>query len=130
MNPDTRVCRRCIDAVEFRGRWPEAIGFDGVSIACNTTLLAGDRMQLDQLKRREFITLFGGAQDRPRSSCCPGNYKRYRHCADRKANHARTKCLKQHLGIGRVVVEICCNNSIGIIAAIDPRECAGTRTSV
>ncbi len=43
--------------------------------------------------------------------------------ADRKANHARTKCLKQHLGIGRVVAEIC-YNSIGIIAAIDPRECA------
>jgi hypothetical protein len=49
---------------------------------------------------------------------------------DRKANHARTKCLKQHLGIGRVVAEIGYNNSIGIIAAIDPRECAGTRTSV
>ena len=33
MNPDTRVSRRCIDAVEFRGRWPEAIGFDGVEPA-------------------------------------------------------------------------------------------------
>jgi hypothetical protein len=27
--------------------------------------------------------------------------------ANLKSNHARTKCLKQHLGIGRIVAEIC-----------------------
>jgi hypothetical protein len=28
---------------------------------CNPALACGDRMHLDQLKRREFITLLGGA---------------------------------------------------------------------
>src|SRR5215831_15578335 len=31
------------------------------SISCNPALAGGDRMQFDQLKRREFITLLGGA---------------------------------------------------------------------
>jgi hypothetical protein len=31
------------------------------SISCNAALAGGDRMQFDQLKRREFITLVGGA---------------------------------------------------------------------
>jgi hypothetical protein len=31
------------------------------SISSNPALAGGDRMQLDQLKRREFITLLGGA---------------------------------------------------------------------
>src|SRR5262249_28205812 len=31
------------------------------SISCNSALADGDRMHLDQLKRREFITLLGGA---------------------------------------------------------------------
>ena len=31
------------------------------SISCNPAQLAGDRMQFDRLKRREFITLIGGA---------------------------------------------------------------------
>src|SRR6516164_3247470 len=30
------------------------------SISCNPALAGGDRMQFDQLKRREFITLLGG----------------------------------------------------------------------
>src|SRR5262245_30755508 len=50
--------------------------------------------------------------------------------ADRKANHAWTKRLKQHLGVARVVAEIRNNESIVIIAAIDRGERAGTRTSV
>ena len=31
------------------------------SISCNPDLAGGDRMQFDQLGRREFITLVGGA---------------------------------------------------------------------
>jgi putative tryptophan/tyrosine transport system substrate-binding protein len=34
------------------------------SISCNPALAGGDRMQFDQLKRREFITLFGGVAAR------------------------------------------------------------------
>ena len=49
---------------------------------------------------------------------------------DLKANHARTKRLVQHLAIGRVVAEICDNDSIGLIAAIDHCERTGTRTSI
>jgi hypothetical protein len=30
------------------------------SICCNSALAGGDRMQFDQLKRREFIALLGG----------------------------------------------------------------------
>ena len=30
-------------------------------LSCNPALADGDRMQLDQIKRREFITLLGGA---------------------------------------------------------------------
>jgi hypothetical protein len=32
-----------------------------IAISYNSALADGDRMQLDQLKRREFITLLGGA---------------------------------------------------------------------
>jgi hypothetical protein len=35
--------------------------FPANSVPCNLTLAGGDRMQFDQLRRREFITLFGGA---------------------------------------------------------------------
>jgi hypothetical protein len=50
---------------------------------------------------------------------------------DLKANHARgAERVKQHLGVGRVVAEVCDNESIVIIAAIDHGERAGTRTSV
>jgi hypothetical protein len=31
------------------------------SISCNSAGMGGDRMQFDQLKRHEFITLLGGA---------------------------------------------------------------------
>jgi hypothetical protein len=31
------------------------------SVSCNPALASGDRMHFDQLKRREFITLLGGA---------------------------------------------------------------------
>jgi hypothetical protein len=31
------------------------------SISCNPAQAGGDRMQFDHLKRREFITLLGGA---------------------------------------------------------------------
>src|SRR5262249_51820313 len=31
------------------------------SISCNAALAGGDQMQFDQLKRRDFITLLGGA---------------------------------------------------------------------
>src|SRR5215470_7100260 len=31
------------------------------SVSCNPALAGGDRMQFDQLKRRRFITLLGGA---------------------------------------------------------------------
>src|SRR5262249_42988195 len=37
--------------------------------------------------------------------------------------------LKQHLGIGRIVAEVCDNGSIRMVAAIDNRERAGTPTS-
>jgi hypothetical protein len=46
------------------------------------------------------------------------------------ANHARTKRLVHHLGVGRVVAEICDNESVAIIAAIDRCELARTRTSI
>ena len=49
--------------------------------------------------------------------------------ADLKANHARTKGLQQHLGIGRIVAEIRDDQRIVIVAAIDRRQRAGTRTS-
>ena len=50
--------------------------------------------------------------------------------ADMQANHARTKRLEQNLGIGRVVAEIGDNKSIGIVAAINRRERAGTIASI
>jgi hypothetical protein len=49
---------------------------------------------------------------------------------DLKANHARAKRLVQHLSIGRVVAEICNNESLGIIVAIDRCKLAGTRTPI
>jgi hypothetical protein len=49
---------------------------------------------------------------------------------DLKANHARTKRLVQHLTIGRVVAEICNNESLGIIVAIDRCELASTRAPI
>ena len=49
---------------------------------------------------------------------------------DLKANHARTKRLEQHLGVGRVVAEIGDNESIGIVAAINRRERAGTGAAI
>jgi hypothetical protein len=35
------------------------------SVSCEPTLAGGDRMHFDQSKRREFITLFGGARSLP-----------------------------------------------------------------
>ena len=49
---------------------------------------------------------------------------------DLNANHARTKRLEQHLGIGRVVAQIGDDESIGIVAAINRRERTGPRTSI
>ena len=49
---------------------------------------------------------------------------------DLKANHARTKRLVQHLGVGGVVAEIRDNETLGIIAAVDRCERTGTRTSI
>src|SRR5262245_19177754 len=50
---------------------------------------------------------------------------------DLNPNHAsRTECVKQHLGIGRIVAEVCDNDSIRMVAAIDNRERAGTRASI
>jgi hypothetical protein len=37
-------------------------------ISCNPALAGGDRMQFDQLKRREFITLLGGTAAGSRGS--------------------------------------------------------------
>jgi hypothetical protein len=37
------------------------MGFEDEVVCWNSALAGGDRMQLDQLKRREFITLLGGA---------------------------------------------------------------------
>ena len=49
---------------------------------------------------------------------------------DVQANHPRTKRLEQNLGVGRVAAEICDNERITIVAAINRRQRAGTRTSV
>src|SRR5215831_21276093 len=50
---------------------------------------------------------------------------------DLNPNHARgAECVKQHLGVGRIVAEVCDNDSIRMVAAIDNRERAGTPTSV
>jgi hypothetical protein len=47
---------------------------------------------------------------------------------DLNPNHAKgAECVKQHLGIGRVIAEICDNEGIGIVATISGRERAGTR---
>src|SRR5262245_29901191 len=50
---------------------------------------------------------------------------------DLNPNHAKgAECVKQYLGVGRVVAEICDNDSIRMVAAIDNRERAGTRASI
>jgi hypothetical protein len=50
---------------------------------------------------------------------------------DLKPDHARgAECVKQHLGVGRVVAEVCDNDSIRMVATIDNRERASTRASI
>src|SRR5262245_29170761 len=50
---------------------------------------------------------------------------------DLNPDHARgAERVKQHLGIGRIVAEVCNNNSIRMVAAIDNRERAGTSASI
>jgi hypothetical protein len=49
---------------------------------------------------------------------------------DPNSNHARTKHLEQHFGVGIVPAQISDNQSIGIVAAINRRERARTRTSI
>jgi hypothetical protein len=49
---------------------------------------------------------------------------------DLKANHTRAKRLVQHLSIGRIFAEICNDESLGFIVAVDRRELAGTRSPV
>src|SRR5215471_6645712 len=51
--------------------------------------------------------------------------------SDLNPNHAKgAECVKQHLGVGRIVAEVCDNDSIRMVAAIDNRERAGTRGSI
>src|ERR1700738_5305634 len=45
---------------------------------------------------------------------------------DLKTDHARSKCLMQHLGVARVKAEICDNQRIRTIVTINSRE--GART--
>src|SRR6185436_11856532 len=49
---------------------------------------------------------------------------------DPNSNHARTKHLERHFGVGIVPAQISDNQSIGIVAAINRRERARTRTSI
>src|SRR5215831_1829062 len=50
---------------------------------------------------------------------------------DLNPNHARgAERVKQHLGIGRIIAEICDNEGIGIVATINGRERAGTRAPI
>ena len=39
--------------------------------------------------------------------------------ADLKANHARTKCLEQHLGIGWIIAQISDNESVAVVRPIN-----------
>ena len=49
---------------------------------------------------------------------------------DPNANHARPKHLEQRFGVGIVAAQIGDNERIGIVLAINPRERAGTRSSI
>jgi hypothetical protein len=49
---------------------------------------------------------------------------------DLQSNHARTKRFEQRLGVSRIVAEICDNESIAIVVAINRCERAGPRTTV
>src|SRR6516225_5114125 len=88
------------------------------------------RLQIGMIKFEEIGAANGVEQHRPMFDRSPLTIHAIAIAADREANHARTKCLKQHLGVGRVVTEICNNESIVIVAVIDRGERAGTPTSV
>lgn len=62
------------------------------------------------------------ALDMPRSSCSPGRHYSVATAADLKPDHARPKCIEQHLGIAWIITQIGDNERTGIVAAIDRRE--------
>src|SRR5262249_36905910 len=88
------------------------------------------RLQLAMNKFDQIRAANGVESHRPMVDRPPVSLHAIAMAADVNANHARTKRLLQHLGVGRVVAEICDNESIGIIAAINRRERAGTCTSI
>src|SRR5947208_16169014 len=49
--------------------------------------------------------------------------------ADLKADHPGTKCLEQHLDIGRIVAEVRDNQRIAMVAAVNRRQRARPRAS-
>src|SRR5262249_11211957 len=88
------------------------------------------RLQRGMIKFEEIGAANGIEQHRPMFNRPPLRIHAFTIPADRKANHARPKGLKERRGIGRVVTEIWDNDGVGIIAATDRGEPAGTRTPV
>src|SRR5262249_10576993 len=84
------------------------------------------RLQLAMKKFEQIGAANGVEQHRPVFNRPPLSIHAIAIAADRKANHARTKCLKQHLGVGWVVAEIRDNRSLVIMPAHNRGEAPAT----
>src|SRR6516225_7494974 len=73
------------------------------------------RLQLGMIKFEQIGPANSVNQDRAMFNRPPLRIHAIAIAADRKANHSRTKCLKQHLGVSRIVAEVCDNDSIRMV---------------
>src|SRR6516225_9652463 len=89
------------------------------------------RLQLGMIKFEQIGPANSVNQDRAMFDWPPLSSHAVAMPTDLNPNHAKgAECVKQRLGIGRVIAEICDNEGIGIVATINGRERAGTRASI